>query len=134
MEAQRKEEAKQTVVAVEAAETAAVREAFSQIFNSAGSGNRSDTPPGVLGEALIKTDAGPVKVTALSVKALAAAGEAVKISAGKDSSAEVQVDAGAVGLLHSSLHNTRGQCSRMRGGLSGSCIWRVLYFAQGQCS
>ena len=99
MEAQRKEEAKQAVAAVEAAETAAVMEAFSQIFSSAGSGNRSDTPPGVLGEAVMKTDAGPVKVAALSVEALAAAGEAAKISAGKDSSAEVEVDAGA-GLLH----------------------------------
>ena len=95
MEAQRKEEAKQAVAAVEAAETAAVLEAFSQIFSS---GNRSDTPPGVLGEALMKTDAGPVKVAALSVEALAAAGEAAKISAGEDSSAEVEVDAGA-GLL-----------------------------------
>ena len=101
MEAQRKEEAKQAVAAVEAAEKAAVLEAFSQIFNSAGSGNRSDTPPGVLGEALIQTDAGQVKVAALSVEALAAAGGVAKISAGKDSSAEVEVDAGAVGLLHS---------------------------------
>ena len=69
-------------------------EAFSQIFSS---GNRSDTP-GVLGEALLKTDVGSIKVAALSVEALAA-GEAAKISQGKDSSAEVEVDAGA-GLLH----------------------------------
>ena len=97
MEAQRKEEAKQAVAAVEA-ETAAVLEALSQIFSSVGSGNRSDTPPGVLSEALMKTDAGPVKVAALSVEALTAAGEAAKISAGEDSSAEVEVDADA-GLL-----------------------------------
>ena len=65
-------------------------------------------------------------MAALSVEALAAAGGVARISAGKDSSAEVEVDAGAVGLLHSSLHNIRGQCSRMRGGLSGSCILCVL--------
>ena len=93
MEAQRKEEAKQAVAAVEAAETGAVLEAFAQIFN--GDGNNSNVPPGVLGEAVVKTDAGPVKVAALSVEALAEAGEPAKISAGKDSSAEVEVDAGA---------------------------------------
>ena len=117
MEAQRKEEAKQAVAAVEAAETAAVLEAFSQIFSS---GNRSDTPPGVLGEARIKTDAGPVKVAALSVEAVAAAGEAVKISAGEDSSAEVEVDAGAAtGTV--GLHNIRGQWPQCGRDLSGSC-------------
>ena len=101
MEAQRKEEAKQAVAAVEAAEKAAVLEAFSQIFNSAGSGNRSDTPPGVLGEALIQTDIGPIKVAGLSVQALATTGGVANISAGQDSSAEVEVHAGAVGPLHS---------------------------------
>ena len=100
MEAQRKEEAKQAVAAVEAAEKAAVLEAFSQIFNSVGSGNRSDTP-GVLGEALIRTDIGPIKVAGLSVQALATTGGVANISAGTDSSAEVEVHAGAVGLLHS---------------------------------
>ena len=109
MEAQRKEEAKQAVAAVEAAEMAAVLEAFSQIFNSTGSGNRSDTP-GVLGEALLKTDVGPIKVVALSVEALVTTGGVARVSAGKDSSAEVEVDAGAVGLPESG------------GDSSGSCI------------
>ena len=48
MEEQRKEEARQAVAAVEAAESAAVLEAFNQIFN--GGGNNSNTLPGVLGE------------------------------------------------------------------------------------
>jgi len=96
LEAQRKEEAKQAVAAIEAAETAAVMEAFTEIFNGNGA-NRSDTPPGVLGEAVVKTDAGPVKVAALSVEALAEAGEPASISAGKDSSAAVEVDAGLLG-------------------------------------
>ena len=94
MEAQRKEEAKQAVAAVEAAETGAVLEAFAQIFSS--DSNNSNAPPGVLGEAVVTTDAGPVKVAALSVESLAEAGEPAKISAGKDSSAEVEVDAGLV--------------------------------------
>ena len=95
MEAQRKEEAKQAVAAVEAAETGAVLEAFAQIFSS--DSNNSNAPPGVLGEAVVTTDAGPVKVAALSVESLAEAGEPAKISAGKDSSAEVEVDAGLLG-------------------------------------
>ena len=82
------------MVAIDAAETAAVLKAFAEIFNGNGA-NRSDTPPGVLGEAVVKTDAGPVKVAALSVEALAEAGEPASISAGKDSSAVVEVDAGA---------------------------------------
>lgn len=90
MEAQRKEEAKQAVAAVEAAEAGAVLEAFAQIFD----GDNSNAPPGVLGEAVVTTDAGPVKVAALSVESLPA-GESAKISAGKDSSAEVEVDAGS---------------------------------------
>ena len=81
------------MAAIEAAETAAVLEAFAEIFDGNGA-NRSDTPPGVLGEAVVKTDAGPVKVAALSVEALAEAGEPASISAGKDSSAVVEVDAG----------------------------------------
>eukprot|EP00434_Breviolum_minutum_P033670 symbB.v1.2.029794.t1/scaffold3289.1/size59672/3 len=119
MEAQRKEEAKQAVAAVEAAETAAVLEAFSQIFSS---GNRSDTPPGVLGEALMKTDAGPVKVAALSVEALAAAGEAAKISAGEDSSAEVEVDAGLLGEVAASAGGEMVLLSlaELRGKAAGS--------------
>lgn len=82
------------MAAIEAAETAAVLKAFAEIFNGNGA-NRSDTPPGVLGEAVVKTDAGPVKVAALSVEALTEAGEPASISAGKDSSAVVEVDAGA---------------------------------------
>ena len=82
------------MAAIEAAETAAVLKAFAEIFNGNGA-NRSNTPPGVLGEAVVKTDAGPVKVAALSVEALAEAGEPASISAGKDSSAVVEVDAGA---------------------------------------
>lgn len=83
MEAQRKEEAAQAVAAVEAAETEAVLQALSQILNSGGAGG-NNTPPGVVGEAVMETDSGPVKVAALSAK----------ISAGEDSSAEVEVDAG----------------------------------------
>jgi len=119
MEARRKEEAKQAVAAVEAAETAAVLEAFSQIFSS---GNRSDTPPGLLGEALMKTDAGPVKVAALSVEALAAAGEPAKISAGEDSSAEVEVDAGLLGEVAASAGGETVLLSlaELRGKAAGS--------------
>ena len=93
MEAQRKEEAAQAVAAVEAAETEAVLQALSQILNSGGAGG-NNTPPGVVGEAVMETDSGPVKVAALSVEALAEAGVPAKISAGEDSSAEVEVDAG----------------------------------------
>lgn len=88
------------MAAIEAAETAAVLKAFAEIFNGNGA-NRSDTPPGVLGEALIQTDIGPIKVAGLSVQALATTGGVANISAGQDSSAEVEVHAGAVGLLHS---------------------------------
>jgi len=99
MEERRKEEAKQDVAAVEAAETAALQEALPQILNGGGNGgNRPDPPPGVLGQAVVKTDAGPVTVAALSVEAVTAAGEPAKISAGEDSSAEVEVDAGAARL------------------------------------
>ncbi len=97
MEEKRKEEAKKAVAAVEAAETTAVLDALSQIFNGSNGGNRSDTR-GVVGEVVVKTEAGPVKVAALSVKTLKA-GESAKISAGEDSSAEVQIDAGEVGAL-----------------------------------
>jgi len=96
MEAQRKEEAAQAVAAVEAAETEAVLQALSQILNSGGAGG-NNTPPGVVGEAVMETDSGPVKVAALSVEALAEAGVPAKISAGEDSSAEVEVDAGLLG-------------------------------------
>lgn len=106
MEEQRKEEARQAVAAVEAAESAAVLEAFNQIFN--GGGNNSNALPGVLGEVVVKTDAGPVKVAALSLEALAEAGEPAKIGAGKDSRAEVEVDAGA-GLVRifAVVHSTK---------------------------
>ena len=93
MEEQRKEEAMQAVAAIEAAETAAVLEAFARIFNGA---NRSELLPRVLGEAEVQTEAGLVKVAALSV---AAAGEPALISAGKDSSAVVEVDAGEAGAF-----------------------------------
>ena len=94
MEEQRKEEAMQAVAAIEAAKTAAVLEAFARIFN--GGANRSELLPRVLGEAEVQTEAGPVKVAALSV---AAAGEPALISAGKDSSAVVEVDAGEAGAF-----------------------------------
>ena len=40
---------------------------------------------------------GPVKIAALSVEALANADKPAKVSAGKDSTAEVEVDAGLLG-------------------------------------
>eukprot|EP00434_Breviolum_minutum_P040926 symbB.v1.2.036391.t1/scaffold5127.1/size30577/4 len=83
MEEQRKEEAMQAVAAIEAAETAAVLEAFARIFN--GGANRSELLPRVLGEAEVQTEAGPVKVAALSV---AAAGEPALISAGAAAGAD----------------------------------------------
>ena len=69
MEAQRKEEAAQAVAAVEAAELEAGLQALSQILSSGGTGG-NNTPPGVVGEAAMETDAGPVKVAALSVEGL----------------------------------------------------------------
>ena len=110
MEEKRKEEAKKAVAAVEAAETTAVLDALSQIFNGSNGGNRSDTR-GVVGEVVVKTEAGPVKVAALSVKTLKA-GESAKISAGEDSSAEVEIDAGEVGALgiHLALQLRHSTC------------------------
>ena len=69
MEAQRKEEAAQAVAAVEAAELEAGLQALSQNLSSGGTGG-NNTPPGVVGEAAMETDAGPVKVAALSVEGL----------------------------------------------------------------
>eukprot|EP00435_Cladocopium_sp_Y103_P033486 s2534_g8.t1 len=95
MEEQRKEEAKQAVAAVEVAETAAVLEAVEQLFSN--SNSSAESPPGVLGQVVMKTETGPVKVAAFSAEALANAAEPAKVSAGKDSTAEVEVDAGLLG-------------------------------------
>ena len=69
----------------------------------------------------MKTDAGPVKVAALSVEALAEAGEPASISAGKDSSAAVEVDAGAQAGAFG---------THFAGGKSGDCAHETYVICQ----
>ena len=94
LEAQRKEQAAAAVAAVDAAVDAAVQEALSDLFG----GNADTSNPGVLGEVLVQSPVGPVKLAAFSEASLAAAGGVATVSGGDgNESAALEVNSALLG-------------------------------------
>ncbi|CAL1152852.1 unnamed protein product, partial [Cladocopium goreaui] len=96
LEEKRKEEAAQAVAAVEAAENNAVAEAIAAIALQGNASASAPSAPGILGEVTISSEAGPVKVAALSLEELGNDSVPIKVSAG-ETGAELEVSAGLLG-------------------------------------
>ena len=67
------------MAAAEKAEDAGVQDALKELLNNAN--NTSPSPPGLLGQVSVHTEAGPVQVSALSIESLADADGPAEISA-----------------------------------------------------
>ena len=110
LETQRKEQAAAAVAAVDAAVDAAVQQALMELF----SGNGDTSNPAVLGEVLIQSPVGPVKVAAFSEAKLAAAGGVATVGAGNESadgaSATLEVNSALLGEVGGSVLLSASVC------------------------